>query len=163
MHDEAIEKLDKLVRSFDTAMLVTRSLEGELRARPMAIADRDEAATLYFVTRAENEKLEEILADPQVAVTLQSEDRYLSISGEARVLTDQNLTDELWSATMRIWFPEGSSDPELTVIVVDPDYAEYWNREGMRRLEFLWEAGKALLRGEQPADDDLAGHEKIKL
>lgn len=163
MTTERTQKLDELVNSFDTAMLVTQSLQGGLRARPMAIAEYGGTGALYFVTHAEDEKLEEVLQSPEVAVTLQRDDCHLSISGKARILTDKVLSEELWSSSMRLWFPDGVDDPEMTIIMVDPDWAEYWDRTGIRRMEFLWEAGKALLRGEKADDDELGGHAKVKL
>ena len=163
MAESEVQKLDDLIDSFETAMLVTRSTEGKLRARPMAIARHVHGGDLYFVTRAEDGKLEEILQSPEVAVTLQGDGQYLSISGTARILTDQQLADELWSESMRIWFPEGSSDKQLTIILVEPRYAEYWDRTGLRQLEFLWEAGKALLRAGKASDSDLSGHGKVRM
>ena len=163
MKDKVKDTLDALIRKFDTAMLVTMSLDGAVRARPMAIAEHHEGAVLYFATRADDEKLEEIIRSPQVGVTMQTDDTYLSISGEARVLTNQVLADSLWSASMRLWFPEGPEDSNLVVLLVDPKYAEYWDRSGVRRLEFWWEAGKALAKGEKADDKDLSGHDKVTL
>jgi len=51
----AQERLDQLIASFDTAMLVTTSLRGQPRARPMAIAGHVEGGLLYFATRAEDD------------------------------------------------------------------------------------------------------------
>ncbi len=163
MAGSEVQKLDDLIDEFETAMLVTRSTEGKLRARPMAIARHGDGGELYFATRAEDGKLEEILQSPDVAVTLQGDGQYLSISGMARILTDQQLADELWSESMRIWFPEGSSDEQLTIILVEPRYAEFWDRTGLRQLEFLWEAGKALLRAGKASDSDLSGHGKVRM
>jgi general stress protein 26 len=163
MSEAGIDKLDELIRQFDTAMLVTQSLDGALRARPMAIAEHGEGAVLYFATRSEDEKLGEILQSPGVAVTMQADNIYLSISGEARVLTNRLLADELWTASMRLWFPEGPGDPDLVILLFEPTYAEYWDRAGMQRLQFWWEAGKALSRGEKTNADDLSGHDKVTL
>ena len=63
---------------------------------------------------------------------------------------------------MRLWFPEGASDPQLAVLLVEPSRAEYWDRTGFRRLEFLWEAGKAIL-GSRKASENLKGHGKVDL
>ena len=158
-----IETIDELIEDFDTAMLVTESLQGELRARPMMIADHQPGGALLFVTRAEDEKLQEVLKTPHVAVTMQSEGRYLSISGSAALETDQVRLDELWSPSWRFWFPDGKTDPELCLIRVEPSAAEYWDRTGANRLEFIWQAGKALLQGEKTADDKLTGHGKVDL
>ena len=163
MTESELSKVDDLISSFETAMLVTRSTEDKLRARPMAIARHSDGGELYFATRAEDSKLEEILRVPDVAVTMQEDGRYLSVSGTARIIADKLLTDELWSESMRIWFPEGASDQQLTIILVEPQYAEYWDRTGLRQLEFLWEAGKALVRGEKASDSELGGHGKVRV
>lgn len=163
MNESQVKKLDDLIDDFETAMLVTQSIEGMLRARPMAIARHERGGELYFATRAEDGKLEEILKSSDVAVTMQSDGQYLSISGTARIQTDQLLADELWSESMRLWFPEGASDQQLTIILVEPRYAEYWDRTGLRRLEFLWEAGRALLSSRKASDSDLGGHGKVRL
>lgn len=63
---------------------------------------------------------------------------------------------------MKLWFPEGPDDPRLTLIVVDPDYAEFWDNGGLDKLEFLWEAGKAILKGEAMDDNYLSGNAKVK-
>lgn len=160
---ETTDKLDELMDEFDTAMLVTRSLQGDLRARPMAVAQHTDEGVLYFATRDATAKLEEILRSQKVAVTMQGDGVYLSISGTAKILTDRALADELWSPPMRLWFPDGHEDPDLVILVIDPDYAEYWDQTGASRLEFWWEAGKALAKGERVEGDELSGHEKMKL
>ena len=161
MSDQAQKRLDELIATFDTAMLVTTSLEGQPRARPMAIAGHDRGGLLYFATRAADEKMNEVLEHPQVAVTMQSETRFLSISGRARIETDVQLARSLWRPSMKLWFPEGAEDPQLTLILVDPLCAEYWDRGGLRRLEFLWDAGKALVRGEIPDEPPVERHAKV--
>ncbi|MGA9572924.1 MAG: pyridoxamine 5'-phosphate oxidase family protein [Lysobacterales bacterium] len=155
-------KLDDLIAKFNTAMLVTQSLADEPRARPMAIAGHGDGSVLYFATRSDDEKLQELLKHPRVAVTMQADGYYLSITGEARLQTDVLLAEELWSPDMRLWFPDGYRDTELTIIRVDPTYAEFWDRTGLRKLEFLWEAGKAVVRGEKANDQSLQGHEKVR-
>lgn len=162
MNDNARERLDKLIDGFDTAMLVTTSLDGALRARPMAIAGHTEGALLTFASRSEDEKLSEVLKHPRVAVTMQGDNRFLSITGQARIETDVQAARDAWSPAMKVWFPDGPEDPNLTLILVEPQCAEYWDRVGLRQLEFLWEAGKALISGEAPDDTDLGGHAKVE-
>jgi general stress protein 26 len=162
MSDSAQKRLDQLLADFDTAMLVTTSLNGKPRARPMAIAGHDKGGMLYFATRAEDEKLEEMLQSPDVAVTLQDDNRFLSITGRARIETDTLLARDMWKPSMKLWFPEGAGDPQLTLILVEPLCAEYWDRAGLRRLEFLWQAGKALLRGDLPEEPPVEHHAKLR-
>ncbi|NND45411.1 MAG: pyridoxamine 5'-phosphate oxidase family protein [Xanthomonadales bacterium] len=162
MHEHN-QKFTELLAEFDTAMLVTRSLGQQLRARPMALAShgRDDGV-LWFASRAEDEKLEEIRAAPDVAVTMQAAGRYLSVTGRARIENNETLAGELWSPSMKLWFPDGPGDPHLALIAVEPLLGEYWDRRGALRLEFLWEAGKALVRGEKLDDDRLSGHAKLR-
>lgn len=162
MNDIAQKRLDKLISDFSAAMLVTTSLDGHLRARPMAIAGHDKGGLLYFATRAEDEKLKEVLRQPEVAVTMQDGSRFLSISGRARIETDLQLGREMWQAAMKLWFPDGAEDAQFTLIVVEPEYGEYWDRSGVRRLEFMWQAGKALIRGELPEEPSVESHAKVR-
>lgn len=163
MNDAALDKLEKLIDEFDKAMLVTLSLENQPRARPMAIAGHDDGGVLYFTTRVEDEKLEEVLHCPDVAVTMQADNCYLSISGRAELETDVLLAEKLWTPSLRAWFPDGYRDSQFTMIKIVPTMAEYWDRTGLRKLELMWETGKALLSGKKADDEGLGGHEKIRL
>lgn len=154
-------ELDRLIDKFDYAMLITRSLEGSIRARPMMIAGHTEGARLYFATRVEQGKFGEILHDSNVAVTLQGSNRFLSISGWAELEVDPDLVRRFWSKPMQVWFPEGVDDPQLTLIRIEPVFAEFWDQSGFNRLEVLWESGKALITGEIPREDPLGAHAKV--
>ena len=156
-------ELERLIADFDIAMLVTFSMAGAPRGRPMAIAGTGDEGELYFTTRSEDEKLSEILQSPAVAVTLQARDRYVSLTGKARLETNVQLAEELWSPTMKVWFPDGFEGSQFTVIRVDPVYAEFWDRSGLRKLEYLWEAGKALAAGRKAKDAELSGHAKLRM
>lgn len=162
MNISAQQKLDELIESFETAMLVTSSLEGKPRARPMAIAGHEEGGLLHFVTRVEDEKLDEILRQPEAAITLQDKNCFLSLTGKARLESDNQVLRSLWKKSMSAWFPEGEEDPHLALIRFNPEYAEFWDRSGWRQLEFWWETGKAMVKGEAADDDKLSGHAKLK-
>lgn len=161
--NRSIETLDSLLDGFEIATLVTESLNGDLRGRPMAIAGHEEGAVLYFLSRSDDEKLQEMLQRDDVSVTLSGENKYVSISGKARVNTDLSLIDQMWSPSARLWFPEGPRDPNIALVMVEPSYAECWDRRGVRQIELWWEAGKALLRGRKTDDDSLSGHHKVQM
>lgn len=158
--DHDIERFEDLLQRFDHAMLVSVAQEGSLHARPMAIAESDGAA-LSFATSNRSAKAAEIAMRPEVAVVMQAAGAYLAISGTARLVEDRARIERLWQHDWRPWFPEGPSDPSLVLIEVDPGRAEYWDRTGARRLEFLWEAGKALAAGRRLSEDELSGHGKF--
>src|SRR4051812_49217448 len=111
--EEKRERLSELMEGFSTAMLVTRTEGGGMRARPLSIADSGDKRTLYFATAIDSPKVHELQADAHVAVVMQDGRRFVSVSGIAHVLQDRVLIDQLWSEGWKIWFPEGKDDPSL--------------------------------------------------
>ena len=45
-----LEKFNELLKDIKTCILITRSLDGQLDARPMATSGSDEDGTLWFFT-----------------------------------------------------------------------------------------------------------------
>lgn len=155
---EKREHLKKLLGGFDTAMLVTRSADGGMRSRPLAIAEKRDDEALYFATAAESPKVAEIETDPHVNVTLQDGRRYVSLSGVARLVRDRGLVERLWSEGWKVWFPQGREDPSLRILVVEPTEAAYWDNSGAHGLKYLFEAAKAYVTGTKPASDEDETH-----
>jgi general stress protein 26 len=121
---------------FGTAMLCTRQPDGALRGRPMAIARSEENGDVWFVTKLDTGKVEELLRDPHVAVTMQSKTHYLSLSGRAEIVGDPAKLDELWQASWRAWFPAGKDEAGLALLHVRANEAEYWAATGALRYAF---------------------------
>ncbi len=147
----------KILHAFDTAMLVTQEPDGHLRARPMYIADATDEGDLWFVTQNDTEKTRDVSQNPQCAVVVQGDGRYLSLSGRASVLTDPQRVRTLWRETWRAWFPRGPEDPKLGLIHVEAFEAEYWDQTGARGLRFAFRAAKAMLKRERLRDEGGAG------
>jgi general stress protein 26 len=148
---QPIEKFRELVHEFSDAMLVTISAEGQLRGRPLQIIahNQDTSDDLWFVTALGSEKVEEIRRQPHVAVTLADGKRFLSISGEARVIVDAAKIQTMWQESWRLWFPNGPMDGNIALIQVLPQWAEYWDRSFLHGLRFAFEAVKAFIRNEK--------------
>lgn len=161
---ERLEHFNDLVAEFDTTMLVTQTPQGELRARPMNLAHRDSDNTLYFVTNDEKiGKVNELLANPLVNITMQGEDKYLSISGQAELIDDRAKIHDIWQSAWKVWFPEGKDDPTLRLIKFTPSTGEYWDITGTKKLGLLLEAGKAWIMGERLDPSSVGDHAKIGL
>lgn len=158
------EHLHKLLAKFHTAMLVTRTPEGELRGRPMAIVKIEDDCRVWFFTANRAGKVHEIEDDSQVVVTCQDEhSTYLSISGRARVTSDREKISELWRDSFKAWFPEGKDDPEIALICIEPEEGEYWDNEGFNRVKYLFETAKALATGSKPRVREGEQHAKVSL
>jgi len=155
---EKREQLNRLVKDFDTAMLITRTAEGDLHSRPLAIADQRDDGTLYFATAVESGKVRELAADSHVNVSMQARRRFVSVTGTARLVDDRTLIDELWSDTWKVWFPKGKEDPSLRILVVDASEAAYWDDTGLEGLRYIFESAKAYVTGTRPDSDNDQRH-----
>jgi general stress protein 26 len=151
-------KLQDLLEEYDVAMLATRTAEGQLRARPMALAEVEPDGTLWFLTDRRSAKVEELERDNHVLVTMQSKVKYVSFSGTASPIEDRARVARLWKVEWQAWFPGGKDDPNLVLLRVDGDAGEYWDGSGASGLKYLLEAGKALLTGTRP---DVVGDPKV--
>jgi general stress protein 26 len=72
------QRLNEIVAGFATGMLVTRSADGGMHARPLADAadpQGKEGDTIYFATSIASPKVAEIEANPVVLVTFQGKAR----------------------------------------------------------------------------------------
>ena len=128
-HDEAVKTLAKLIQDIKFAMLTTAEPDGSLRSRPMAIQQKDFDGVLWFFTKAESGKVDEVHEDHHVNVSFSSPEKsqYVSVSGLARLVRDKAKAQELWSPANKAWFPQGVDDPELALLRVDVSKAEYWD------------------------------------
>lgn len=127
-HECNIE-LAKLIKSFHTAMLVTMREGGKHVSRPMSpLSNGNYGGQLWFSAERSSDCVAEIKQHPEVNVAFMDESgsRYVSASGRATQVDDQAKKDELWSPVMKAFF-ESKDDPNLTLIRVDVDSAEYWS------------------------------------
>jgi len=161
MSESNSQRFEELLERFDHAMLVSVAADGSLHARPMAIAAHADVAKLCFVTSSDSAKADELAERPAATAVMQGDDVYLAVSGNAIMVADRERIEALWKPAWKLWFPEGPGDPRLVLIEIEPERAEYWDRTGARRLEFLWQAGKALAKGEAVSDEDVPGHGKV--
>ena len=158
-------KLRELLQDFDAAMLVTRNSAGQLRSRPMAVADVEAGGTLWFITERHSGKIEEIAGDSHVNVAMQGKMKFVSISGTASAVEDRAKVAELWNESWKVWFPGGKDDPTLILLKVHGDAGEYWDNSGTSGVKYLIEAGKAYLSGTKPheVEADPRVHGKVSL
>ena len=154
---------EEILTSFRTAMFTTLGADGIPHARPMQVSDIDGDNQIWFFTALDSEKIDEIQANPTVGISMQGGGKYLSLSGRAAVVKDQNQIDKRWKEANKVWFPEGKDSPNVTLISIDPQRGEYWDNSGVRGLRYLYEAGKAYFQGEEIDSSDLDVNAKVSL
>jgi general stress protein 26 len=159
---EAREKLFAMIKDMPVAMLTTVDEDGSLRARPMGSCQPEGFdGTLWFFTRAASHKVLELQETDVVNVAYASPGKqtYISLSGRARLVRDWRRAHALWSPSYKMWIPDGLEDPDLVLLRVDIEQAEYWDvpSSTMRHLLGL---AKSALTGTAPSHGD---HKKVKL
>ncbi|MCC9605314.1 pyridoxamine 5'-phosphate oxidase family protein [Blastopirellula sp. JC732] len=135
---QVIDTLRGLIDNIRHAMLVTTDSEGQLRSRPMCTAGHKFDGDIWFVTCADDPKVGEIAAHPQVNVCYGSptHDDFVSLSGSAEIVKDRKKIEALWNDHLNDWFPDGFETPNLALIRVDVHEAEYWKHHsrGMKGM-----------------------------
>ena len=163
MTESKRRNLQDLLEDFDVAMMITYAGGHTPHARPMQIAEADDDGELYFATSLNSAKIRDIEMDPRVMLTMQEGSVYVSLSGMAQLSTDRGLIDRLWSEAWRVWFPEGKDDPNIVIVRVEPEEAEYWDNSGIEGVAYVMTALKAHIKGERPAETDAARHGKLHM
>ena len=127
--DAAVQKLGAMIKDIKMAMLTTVDADGSLRSRPMATQTTDFDGDLWFFTRAESAKVDEVRREQNVNVSYAAPDdhRYVSVSGTARLVRDRRQAEALWHPLLKAWFPQGLDDPDLALLKVAVEKAEYWD------------------------------------
>ncbi|GAB3197532.1 general stress protein 26 [Pontibacter aydingkolensis] len=159
---ESLNKLIDMIKDVDIAMMTTIDDDGSLRSRPMRTQKAATDGVLWFFTGYESGKSHEI-KDNDAHVNLSyaepDDELYVSVSGRATLTRDKQKIDELWNPTLKAWFPNGKDDPNVGLIKVTIDKAEYWDAPNSK-LVHLYGMAKAAITGEKTKPGD---NEKINM
>ena len=154
---DAIAHLGELIHGIKVAMMTTVEADGSLRSRPMWTHDRDFDGELWFFTREHSAKVGEVEHDHHVNLSYAepSKDRFVSVSGRCRLVLDKEKARQLWNPTLKAWFPQGVDDPELALLCVKVEKAEYWDVPSSRMVQLVGFV-KAVLAGEtyEPGENE---------
>lgn len=146
---DVIAHLGELIHGIRVAMMTTVEEDGSLRSRPMWTHNRDFDGQLWFFTREHSAKVGELEHDHHVnlAYAEPSKQHFVSVSGRCRLVLDKEKARELWNPTLKAWFPKGLDDPELALLCVTVEKAEYWDTPNSRMVQLVGFV-KATITGE---------------
>ncbi|MBP2242967.1 general stress protein 26 [Cytobacillus eiseniae] len=125
MKQEEMDTLRELIKEVDTAMLTTVTEEG-LVSRPMKTQEVEFDGDLWFFTKKETSKYEEIIHDQDVNVAYAGKS-YVSVRGRAEIVEDLAKKKELWSKAYETIMQTSYDDPNVVLIKVKAEAAEYWD------------------------------------
>jgi general stress protein 26 len=157
---KGFEKIREMVKDIDFCMLTTINEEGDLHSRPMsANGEINSNGDLWFFTGASSHKVSEVERSPKVNVSFADTEhqQYVSISGVAELVREREKIDELWKPEFKMWFPEGKDDPEVALLRIRLEKAEYWDSPSSTAA-FVFNFVSSLITGKQP---DMGENEKL--
>ena len=125
-----IERAWELMNKIGFAMLVTRDGD-KLRARPMSAFLERENNAIYFLTDARRHKDNEIAQHPAINLSFADagSQKYVSLTGTAVVSNDREKIKQLFTTPAKAWW-NSAEDPNIRVLKVTPDDAEFWDSPG---------------------------------
>ena len=156
-----LQKVKKIVDDVEIAMLVTENEDGQLRSRPMYTSNYDDNGNIWFFTNEYSGKVEELQNDRAVNLSYAHPGQadYLSISGQAYVIDEEEKMKSLWNPMLKTWFPEGLESERLALLKVVPQQAEYWENSS-NKLMRLFKVGTAALTDGQTS---VSKHGKVHM
>jgi general stress protein 26 len=159
-HD--ITHLKEMIEDIKIGMLTTRDVDGTLRSRPLQTVGVDDDATLWFFTSQTSPKVDEAedtAGQVNVSYANPANQDYVSVSGRASLVRDREKMRELYTKWVEVFFPQGLDDPDLALLRVDVEKAEYWDAPGSS-VGRLYGLAKGLMTGDT---DALGDNRKVNL
>lgn len=156
-----LQKFKEMIKDIDFCMLTTIDERGDLRSRPMSSnGEIDADGHLWLFTGASSHKVSEIKGTPRVNVSFADpqNQNYVSVTGRARLVRDRKKIDDLWKPQFQMWFPEGKDDPNIALLRVKVEKAEYWDSPS-DTISYMLNFVSALVTGEEP---DAGEHKRLE-
>jgi general stress protein 26 len=134
-----IKRLGDLIKDIRIAMMTTAAPDGSFDSRPMATQKTEFDGTVYFLTRQESGKVQELADDSHISLLYADpgDSKFVTVKGKASVYRDQAKIDELWNPMYKAWFPMGESDPAIAILRVDVHEAQFWEASSSRLVRGL--------------------------
>lgn len=151
----AQDKVVSIMKDQRFCMVTSVGPEGRLHAHPMTPQEVTEDGDVWFFVDKSSEQAHNIGSEKRVNLAFSDGSTWLSVAGHARVLRDEAKIDELWNPIVEAWFPDGKGAPNVALLHVESDSAEYWDTPGGRiasALAFV----KTKLTGGRPKGDSEA-------
>ena len=129
--------LSKKLQDIRFTMFTTHQGD-ELRARPMTTLEATEDGSLWFFGVRDSELVTEVAADRRVGLAYadNGDGTYAFVSGSGFLREDRTKIDELWNPIHKAWY-DGPDDPDLQLIEVRLESAEYWDSPDSGVFRFL--------------------------
>lgn len=136
---EGLKLLKEKIKDIKVAMMTSIDTDGSLHSRPMHTQPMKEDDVMWFFTGKNSGKIAEIKADSHVSLSYADpgSNTYVAVAGRGTLVTDRAKIDELWHDMLKAWFPEGKEDPNIALLRVNMDSAEYWDSPSSKLVQMF--------------------------
>ena len=163
-----VKSLVDFIDSHKVGMLTTvraESDKGYPVARAMAVAGRENNVDLIFHTHVDSGKTAEInneTSKTNVSFYKDSTGEWVSVSGDAEVVSDRETVKKFYSVGLRAWLGDkgdgvhdgGPDDPRIGIIRIKPHTVTYAIQTSTQ-LGKIFGIAKGVITGEVPAFQDI--------
>jgi general stress protein 26 len=127
-HDTPQQVAEKFIAKLKDSPFVMIGLDSGGHSEPLtAQLDDDQPNTLFFFTGRDNR-----IAGGGAAMAQfvgKGHDFFACLAGTVAQDDDRAQVDKLWNKQVEAWFPDGKSDPNLTLLRFDISSAELWETD----------------------------------
>jgi len=152
--DSPHDQLWDLIHDIKFAMFTARSTDGTFQSRPLTTQNKDidEGGVLWFFVSKSSELVRDLASEPQVNVSYSDpgKDSYVSVAGTVTLSEDRAKVEELFNPAAKAWFTGGPTDPDLQLLQVRINQAEYWDVKETKVVQ-LFKMAKAAVTGVPPS------------
>lgn len=144
------ETVIELMREERFVMLSTATTAGKIVSHPMTPQQITDDGTVWFFIGLQGDQADAIRANPQVNLAFAETGSWLSVAGEAAFVDDRAKAAELWDGEVDAYFAGGLDDPNLGLLRVSGESAQYWGVPGGRVMAAVKIAAAKVLGQESP-------------
>ena len=159
-HIKKARELAGKIGDIKIAMFVTRDASGNMQSCPMYTFKIEDDGIIWMFAAKDSKKIANIEANPKVVLNYAEphSDVYVAVNGDASISTDPIKIEQMWTDRYKAWFPYGKTDPNLCLLMIVPEEAEYWDTPDLLVSQIIslvknTLSGKANLEGENKKID----------
>lgn len=142
-----------LIKDIKFGMFTHRHEDGMLHSAPLTTQNGkdDQGSVLYFFVSRAGDIAHCVIRDGNVNVSYAhpGDDSYVSISGAAAIVENTAKKEALFTSFAKAWFPGGPTDPDLALLEVAIEHAEYWDVKESKMMQ-LAKMATAAITGKPP-------------
>ncbi|MBK0419035.1 pyridoxamine 5'-phosphate oxidase family protein [Leucobacter sp. CSA1] len=119
-----------IMRGERFVMLSTATPDGKIVSHPMTPQEVTDRGEVWFFIGLQGDQADAIRANPQVNLAFAETGSWLSVAGVAEFVEDRAKVEELWDGQVDSYFDGGKDDPNLSLLKVTGESAQFWGVPG---------------------------------